>query len=240
MLGATRNAGERCAGQSISIHAPLCGGRQYQQKTGWGELFISIHAPCAGGDIFRPCQIYAAKYFNPRPPVRGATALNCGENIMSKAFQSTPPCAGGDFSGNPIRKLDMISIHAPLCGGRPGKIVHCGIVLAFQSTPPCAGGDLRIYLCKDFAIIFQSTPPCAGGDRKLRGMGFYSPHFNPRPPVRGATFCASPPANRLRFQSTPPCAGGDPTIPEKDLTLEISIHAPLCGGRPDSGLGKFC
>ena len=55
-------------------------------------------------------------------------------------------------------------------------------------------------------------------------------HFNPRSPVRGAT-APCPPVGDSRFQSTPPCAGGDDMVGVMQALYDISIHAPLCGGR---------
>ena len=57
---------------SISIHAPLCGGRQ-------------------GGDVVK--NYYEG--FQSTPPVRGATRA-FEDDIKMLKFQSTPPCAGGD------------------------------------------------------------------------------------------------------------------------------------------------
>ena len=127
--------------------------------------------------------------------------------------------------------INYISIHAPLCGGRPRAKCYAGARAGFQSTPPCAGGDFprrdtgaffqisihaplcggRHYHGQEVRTveIFQSTPPCAGGDAGLRNKTGYPVHFNPRPPVRGAT-------------------GKE----NKDvISFVISIHAPLCGGR---------
>ncbi len=79
-------------------------------------------------------------------------------------------------------------------------------------------------------------------------------HFNPRPPMRGATarkwalkwvlgisihapLCGerlSMPTMFRRtgqFQSTPPYAGSDNSLCPSDNADQISIHAPLCGER---------
>ena len=80
-------------------------------------LRISIHAPLCGGRQQEYTQMEGAMYFNPRPPVRGATAGH-GRAGPHKQFQSTPPCAGGDDDSANIDLLVKISIHAPLCGGR--------------------------------------------------------------------------------------------------------------------------
>ena len=165
MLGATRNAGERCAGQSISIHAPLCGGRLLPYSLPWLQgdfnprppvrgatlcrrihcacIDISIHAPLCGGRHAVNSKAHCRTHFNPRPPVRGATMRICSRYALC-LFQSTPPCAGGDL-WLIVHKLTIcgISIHAPLCGGRLFKFAFIDASAIFQSTPPCAGGDLK-------------------------------------------------------------------------------------------------
>ena len=141
--------------------------------------------PCAGGDVFHLRQPCDMSYFNPRPPVRGAT---------HKVYTTT--------------KYRNISIHAPLCGGRPQLVDVAPIFAYFNPRPPVRGATSRTrqHLAQD---LFQSTPPCAGGDGKK-----------------------SLDTRIVEFQSTPPCAGGDFPADIKDFALIISIHAPLCGGRP--------
>ena len=173
---------------SISIHAPLCGGRQggdvvknyyegFQSTppcaggdlvnvlTGKGVI-ISIHAPLCGGRQ-RFCAILTkCSYFNPRPTVRGATSrIICWTSFW--IFQSTPPCAGGDcirlhFCISTLH----ISIHAPLCGGRQRYGQYPFHHRYFNPRPPVRGATLSIV-------------------QIWRGLV----HFNPRPPVRGATRC---------------------------------------------------
>ncbi len=62
---------------------------------------------------------------------------------------------------------------------------------------------------------FQSTPPCAGGDLLLVRHAVIVFHFNPRPPVRGATPNEPNDGQEAQFQSTPPCAGGDVYLQKK-------------------------
>ena len=116
-----------------------------------------------------------------------------------------------------VHKLAVcsISIHAPLCGGRPARSRFSTLLCYFNPRPPVRGATCcvsAIYL----STLFQSTPPCAGGDSGTRFDILCHLNFNPRPPVRGATFFRLPIINyRL-----------------------ISIHAPLCGGRRDFWTGR--
>ena len=146
-------------------------------------------------------------------------------------FQSTPPCAGGDVLFGICSQLVDISIHAPLCGGRHTIYckAHCGT--HFNPRPPVRGATTDKYAKPKFAIISIHAPLC-GGRRALCGelrgknlISIHAPlcggrrskprllrhprHFNPRPPVRGATKFAVRVIVLIVFQSTPPCAGGD-------------------------------
>ena len=170
----------------ISIHAPLRGGRPIQKRLFTDRFCISIHAPPARGATCIATWIGYRKWdFNPRPPARGATLVDgCG--LFSPGFQSTPPCAGGDIAAFPFERILIISIHAPLRGGRRRSC-------AFMTHTP----------------KFQSTPPCAGGDDSVQRAKNATQDFNPRPPARGATFHDSCDTMADIFQSTPPCAGGD-------------------------------
>ena len=57
----------------ISIHAPLCGGRQQGVTAVRAQAAISIHAPLRGGRPFNVLFHDHRSHFNPRPPARGAT-----------------------------------------------------------------------------------------------------------------------------------------------------------------------
>ena len=141
--------------------------------------------------------------------MRGATLSRPRKNAEIQ-FQSTPPCAGGDCPCCGRYQQNCISIHAPLCGGRPldcsGLIMY---FLQFQSTPPCAGGDKTAHMIFTRICKFQSTPPCAGGD--------------------SLTSCIS--AFCLISIHAPLCGGRHCPDAGKALSSIISIHAPLCGGR---------
>ena len=153
-------------------------------------------------------------------------------DVPDSPFQSTPPCAGGDQANALYAGHSDISIHAPLCGGRHCN--KCGNI--FQSWisihAPLCGGRHGRRVCLLAMTRFQSTPPCAGGDCSAAPVLPWPPYFNPRPPVRGATGIFRAMRAYPLFQSTPPCAGGDCASALIFFAKSISIHAPLCGGRP--------
>ena len=176
---------------------------------------------------------------------------------MRRLFQSTPPCAGGDCKLHKPFVADLISIHAPLCGGRRQKYYARLAVCYFNPRPPVRGATYAVKFSKLRSsyfnprppvrgatvdaihgvvdIVFQSTPPVRGATVIIAEAG-YIIDFNPRPPVRGATLVKNAADETVEFQSTPPCAGGDQIL-RKPARKEvaISIHAPLCGGRQ-----RFC
>ena len=148
----------------ISIHAPLCGGRHILDKVLRCRNNFNPRPPVRGATLSLRIQTYRLVYFNPRPPVRGRPFITVKLSAIF-VFQSTPPRAGGDVNcKSNCRTLKLISIHAPLCGGRRQKSSSQSSASAFQSTPPCAGGDILTVRGIAIRLLFQSTPPCAGGD----------------------------------------------------------------------------
>ena len=128
-----------------------------------------------------------------------------------RVFQSTPPCAGGDRDEFEMYLVEQISIHAPLCGGRPVGALKIAFLINFNPRPPVRGAT--------------DTAPCTY---------FACRNFNPRPPVRGATLRlpVSPPSVPISIHA-PLCGGRRHDYGLVNGTL-ISIHAPLCGGRPQT------
>ena len=163
--GATLTSAASIFSAAFQSTPPCAGGDAHNSQIVHKVFCISIHAPLCGGRQQRDKYYPSRRDFNPRPPVRGAT-IEVAKIASVTAFQSTPPCAGGDISAHgstaeladfnprpPVRgataakagetAVKAISIHAPLCGGRPmRRVAFCWATL-FQSTPPCAGGDGR-------------------------------------------------------------------------------------------------
>ena len=189
--------------------------------------------PCAGGDDIAKCQSVKGVPFQSTPPCAGGDLTCANSSPAQKLFQSTPPCAGGDIVKTSPTVPPTISIHAPLCGGRPQDFTILSARHRFQSTPPCAGGDIVTSGCVYILLNFNPRPPVRGATAYARTRRVITANFNPRPPVRGATRIGLPLKSRTSFQSTPPCAGGDYNLLYFGHTVNcISIHAPLCGGRP--------
>ena len=99
----------------ISIHAPREGGDGFgHYQYGW--YIISIHAPREGGDDLFAKAVTQLFYFNPRPPRggrrdvvvvdtidlqisihaprEGGDAIDTGNRLHNRRFQSTPPARG--------------------------------------------------------------------------------------------------------------------------------------------------
>ncbi len=189
--------------------------------------------PCAGGDIRFAQSQTCALYFNPRPPVRGATLL---EHLLVKflLFQSTPPCAGGDIYWIKFCDAGIISIHAPLCGGRLFRYGYRPIGLYISIHAPLCGGRPFITVKLSAIFVFQSTPPRAGGDvnckSNCRTLKLISIHA---PLCGGRHFNSSRHCHSSIISIHAPLCGGRLDSPFNGFPLWfISIHAPLCGGRP--------
>ena len=145
MRGATSQFPPTYAELSISIHAPLCGERLADGTLKVYTLQFQSTLPYAGSDGYVHDRSQVYRNFNPRSPMRGATAGN-RQTVDSNLFQSTLPYAGSDATytaagissmhfnpRSPMRGATLslagaishpnISIHAPLCGERPGSVV---------------------------------------------------------------------------------------------------------------------
>ena len=127
---------------------------------------ISIHAPLCGGRLMRTTFQVKFCYFNPRPPVRGATLWRTIKCQNQADFNPRPPVRGATKAGLQVFSRLGISIHAPLCGGRPFIASATSSSFYFNPRPPVRGAT-RVKLAACNFCLFQSTPPCAGGDITL-------------------------------------------------------------------------
>ena len=158
--------------------------REAEQRL--ADEFQSTHS-CAECDneveLLKP----TVDYFNPRIPVRNATGgMKAG--IEGDQFQSTHSCAECDaYSYAANSRAAFISIHAFLCGMRLIRIVWLGALDTISIHAFLCGMRLR----------------------KLIDAG-YLEHFNPRIPVRNATWAALLGEQiETPFQSTHSCAECD-------------------------------
>ncbi len=193
----------------ISIHAPLCGERHSDCIIRWSIADFNPRSPMRGATEYEGSDGSLHYDFNPRSPMRGATqaitalaasmeisihAPLCGERRKSSSdtrncsdfnprspmrgatdshirlrrwqeFQSTLPYAGSDGRPAAAQQKGGISIHAPLCGERP----------------------IQLSAAEDYQIISIHAPLC--GERRNTGNDAgRAGNFNPRSPMRGATW----------------------------------------------------
>ena len=164
---------------------------------------VSIHAPLWGATYILAFYLQVACSFNPRTPV-GCDNLAHTEIVADMVFQSTHPCGVrlADYQIRLIRKT--VSIHAPLWGA----------TLSLRPTTR---------LC-----WFQSTHPC-GVRRRRQQTQNWSRCFNPRTPVGCDALSMLPHRSRCKFQSTHPCGVRRLKHAAPQISLQVSIHAPLWG-----------
>ena len=81
---------------------------------------VSIHAPREGER--RKCHRLptSAMRFNPRSPRGGATIVGGACYTPTRRFQSTLPARGSDRDDMSLTRAEIVSIHAPREGERPG------------------------------------------------------------------------------------------------------------------------
>ena len=124
----------------------------------------------------------------------------------------------------------VISIHAPLCGGRLFADDVSIRRELFQSTPPCAGGDT----CKHAApcvLLISIHAPLRGGRQNPKNKARSNQTISIHAPLRGGRpvvlIVMSIP---VIFQSTPPCAGGDYICTDNSCGSFGFQSTPPCAG----------
>ena len=144
----------------------------------------------------------------------------------------------------------MISIHAPLTGSdlehgsastrwtdfnprspygeRPHGNYSKSSSQPFQSTLPLRGATAFLSPA-DREGRFQSTLPLRGATIAAFPALSISSDFNPRSPYGERRISICLPAKMAKFQSTLPLRGATIVVRPLDITILISIHAPLTG-----------
>ena len=181
---------------------PLRGATQTIQTASDQRRFQSTH-PLRGAtresDSHDNSNIFQSTH-----PLRGATKKS-RRPALKFLFQSTHPLRGATSRRVQFTIVGKISIHAPLAGcDRSVGALACPPIY-FNPRTPC--GVRRIGLTGLFTcILFQSTHPLRGATPD--GLVFYLPNT---------------------FQSTHPLRGATRIGGKREVTDEISIHAPLAG-----------
>ncbi len=98
--------------------------------------------------------------FQSTPPVWGATHATHDLHI-SHFVSIHAPRVGGDTDPGVYASVQVVSIHAPPCGGRPVIPNHREGVLVVSIHAPVWGRRTSKADCRGWKR-FQSTPPCGG------------------------------------------------------------------------------
>ena len=144
--------------QFQSTH-PLRGATQNKHQQ-FAVQEISIHAPLAGCDYSSHHSRQDHRNFNPRTPcgVRRGSAMTYTERAK---FQSTHPLRGATKALENHQKGEIISIHAPLAGCDPLRIMLRTRPSNFNPRTPCGVG-LIDWRSSPSLFLFQSTHPLRG------------------------------------------------------------------------------
>ena len=231
----------------ISIHAPRVG-RDVDIAIDDALDRISIHAPRVWHG--RRMEFFAsnASDFNPRAPC-GARHGWRRRGSLPASFQSTRPVWGATNDKRIIMPRMRISIHAPRVGRdlRPARRLRRAP--HFNPRAPC-GARRRPRAESGWLRNFNPRAPC--GARQARGRGslssvYFNPrapcgarlptlprpctpsYFNPRAPCGARRSERARRASRWQFQSTRPVWGATASNEQKDMNIQISIHAPRVG-----------
>ena len=211
--------------QFQSTH-PLRGATQNKHQQ-FAVQEISIHAPLAGCDYSSHHSRQDHRNFNPRTPCGVRPFANYAAD-KTVEFQSTHPLRGATKALENHQKGEIISIHAPLAGCDPLRIMLRTRPSNFNPRTPCGVRPRRWKTTKK-AKLFQSTHPLRGATSAFRtqqssDFGFQSTH-----PLRGATDIIFDCMNCMKISIHAPLAGCDSLNFEKTELEKISIHAPLAG-----------
>ena len=155
---------EPVADTAISIHAPLCGVRQFTIYPLLLTLLFQSTHPCAGCDQDRPLDRPLPSQFQSTHPCAGCDALTSTRMRPASYFNPRTPVRGATRAAARAGKQQQISIHAPLCGVRRGHNPRAGVLHRISIHAPLCGVRLISY-------------------RRTTGTA----DFNPRTPVRSAT-----------------------------------------------------
>ncbi len=144
------------------------------------------------------------QYFNPRSP-RGERRFRRKSLSSLRDFNPRSPRGERRLWNTPLTEYEQISIHAPLAGSDPHRLIHCPATPYFNPRSP-RGERHRII-------------------RRIRYMYDFNP-LSPRGERPEQTFWQQ---RSMRFQSTLPSRGATILLKIQSSPIKISIHAPLAG-----------
>ena len=144
----------------ISIHAPLTGSDRGCPCFFLEVVMISIHAPLTGSDSTGALITAIGRNFNPRSPY-GERLVDEVGMIWDNRFQSTLPLRGATNNPQQPYQNQTISIHAPLTGSDPVRMLETSPNRNFNPRSPY-GERLQLITCKAIQFGFQSTLPLRG------------------------------------------------------------------------------
>ena len=203
---------------------PLCEGRPSTAEKAFTLVEVSIHAPVRGA-TFQWLVPWAKASFNPRPCARGDYP-----SWMSRPrarFQSTPLCEGRRDAKLRKKRLDHVSIHAPVRGATDlDKALQ---FLEWVSIHAPVRGATYFCLLDERSVPRFNPRPCARGDPCGNRRLLCGNSFNPRPCARGDATARLTARRKKLFQSTPLCEGRPRAAARQPGRAAVSIHAPVRG-----------
>ena len=150
-------------------------------------------------------------------------------------FQSTHSCAECDPLAMALPMVSNISIHAFLCGMRPSRATCSLTPRHFNPRIPVRNATSQAFHSHAYRTVFQSTHSCAECDHDLPRARPRPCYFNPRIPVRNATISTiSSPSSAENFNPRIPVRNATSPFRSSRWSVQISIHAFLCGMRRES------
>ena len=214
-----------------------CGERRRARRIALGVGNFNPRSPC-GERRSLPPDVSIKGIFQSTLPLRGATCRRSSTPTARPRFQSTLPLRGATAPCQQLRKLAVISIHAPLAGSDRLGLGQVFVSENFNPRSPC--GERRAGSGSwSSNYLFQSTLPLRGATFAAAFRSSISANFNPRSPCGERLACPRQGCHGCDFNPRSPCGERHPILADLRLPVEISIHAPLAGSdRP--ALCGFC
>ncbi len=202
--GGDASTSAEIAGRVEFQSTPPRGGRPRRALTTRRQSAVSIHAPARGATS--ACDAHACgRAFQSTPPRGGRPAMRAAIGATASRFNPRPRAGGDRVHGSTLRRLRLVSIHAPARGATSHAAMRIVGRIGFNPRPR-AGGDV-VTSARRHADVRVSI----------------------HAPARGATIARRLQPTMLEFQSTPP-RGGRPAQPLiVGESAVVSIHAPARG-----------